>query len=156
MAKAVAESTVIKSDTDTAPAGAEFRGEYVTWGGKQKKVFVEKYENAKLVPLIDPHTKQPMYKRGAGGTVLNRVMTDRVVESIEEREFIQVDLGNGQVTKQYNFRESQEELDRRERQKRRDNALNELLDRIADEPGGIDALLDAADKAETPKKEETA
>src|SRR5688500_7766225 len=150
MAKAVTDLNVIKSDTDTEPQGAEFRGEYVQWGTKQKKVFWEKYEVAEQRAIVDPHTSGPMYKRGAGGTVLNSVMKERVVLDVLERDFILVDQGNGQVTKHYQFRTSPEELAARARQKRREAALDQLLDKVADTPGGLDALFGDDETPEYP------
>lgn len=139
---------IVKSDTDTAPDGAEWRGEYYNWSGVNKKVFVEKFENAELEPIIDPTTKGPMYKRGAGGVTLNSVMTRRVVKDEGEREFILDDAGNGIVRKQYNFRESPEEIARKEREARRKAALDRIADLAADNPEAFNAILAGDDEAE--------
>lgn len=145
------ELNVIKSDTDTAPTGSEWRGEYYQWGDKQKKVFVETFENAEVRAIIDPTTGGPMYKRGAGGVTLNSKMTERVVLGHGEREFILVDFGNGQVGKQYTFRETPEEIERRAKAARRQANLEKLLD-LAEEGGGIEKLL--ADEPAKPAKKQ--
>jgi hypothetical protein len=141
VAKARTRRQVIKSDTDTTPDGAEWRGEYVNWGGEQKKVFHEKREIAKSEPIIDPETNRPMYKRGQAGQTTGQVYRIRTVVGHEDREFIQISLGNGMSTKHYDFRESQEEIDARAKRARREQLLDKLFEK-AEAVGGLDALLE--------------
>ncbi len=152
MAKPVTVLNVIKSDTDSTPEGAEWRGEYYTFGGQQKKVFVESVEKSEVRPRIDPTTGGRYYKRGPGGTTLDTAHTERVVLGTEEREFIVVDLGNGTTRKQYQFREDPTEAIEREKKVRRAKILDQLFEK-AEAAGGLDALLDAEDEPEpTPPK----
>lgn len=152
MARMVTELNVIKIDEEAVPEGAEWRGEFVQWGDKQKKVFIEKIPVSEVRRLIDPQTKGPMYKRGAGGVTLNTVHTERVYTGEEkEREFIKINMGNGTDRKHYDFRVSAEELERRTKQKRRDEALEKIADLAAEHPDGIEGLLSG--KAQKPKKD---
>src|SRR5687768_4441861 len=102
--KAVANKKVVRGDTDTTPTGATWTGENVNWSGAQRRVFTERAEQSKLVPVMDPHTNGVMYKRGASGQSIGSYHTRREVTGYEEREFILDDLGNGQVTKVYGRR----------------------------------------------------
>jgi hypothetical protein len=131
---------VVKSDEDEVPEGAEETGEYYLWGSKRKKVFRERYTITKKVPRIDPLTQGPMWKRGPGGAPLNTYHTDTQIVDEGWREFIQVALGNGTTQKQYDFRESPEELARRERAARKQQILDDLVERALD-AGGVDELI---------------
>ena len=168
MAKAVANKKVVRVDTETTPEGATWNGEYINWGGVQKKVFVERIETAEMRPLKDPHTGTVMYKRGAGGVTLNRYHTERVVTGYIEREFIVDDLGNGQTDKVFGFqwqvsldgerkqipgrlgfRPNPQDVERAQKEARRKKFLDELFEK-AEAAGGLDALLEGDDEPPPP------
>lgn len=127
----------VKGDVETAPTGAEPTGEYVNWGGKNRRVFRETKQTYKKVQVKGPDG-QPMFKRGAGGQTLAVIHTISVPDKSIEREFILDDLGNGQTVKVYTFREDPAEIARKEREARKRRAL----DRLLDNPEVIEALLD--------------
>lgn len=140
---------VVKSDTDTTPQGAMFTGEYVNWGGVQKKVFVEKKEIRETKEIRDARG-DVIYKRGPGGIVLDTTMKITETVGYEEREFIVDDLGNGQAVKVYKFREDPATIAEREKEARRKKFMDELFEK-AEAAGGLDALLDADDEPKAKK-----
>jgi hypothetical protein len=132
---------VVRSDTTTTPQDAEATGEYIVYGGQRKEIFRETRPIYETQQILDPTTGQPMYKRGPGGITLNSIMTRRVQVGTETKDFLQMELGNGQTVKVYDFRESEESIRHREREARKSRILDQLVDRLADSPGALDAVL---------------
>ena len=156
MAKIKTKRVIVKSELDPGIDAIE-TGERIIWGGKERKVYRIEEPITKVVPLVDPQTGGRMYKRGAAGQTLNSVHTERVdTGEVRVREFIVDDLGNGKTERIFKgFRPDPRDAERKEREKRRQKLMDEIVDR-AEAAGGFDALLEDVATTPAPKTRKAA
>ena len=153
MSKALRETNRGIATPHSPPANAEFIGEYVMWGGEQHPIYKELrpwQERSAVVEVLD-REGNPVFHQDTHGR-RTRKMTERR-ETIPEsdprawREFIDVDLRNGNRKKVFNFRGDPEKERARKIAAEREAKWAKIMDEL--DP---DQLLAAAAVATAPKR----
>jgi hypothetical protein len=121
------------------PRGAKYTGEVVSYGGVEKHVYRElkpTHQRSEVVVVRDPDTGRVVSHDAPGGKsglpLRQRVETIPGDSPEAYREFILVDLYNGTVKKEFNFREDPEKLARQKKEAAMAARREAVLDRLVD------------------------
>lgn len=126
------------------PKGATRVGE-VEWGGERKTVYEETFTEYRKVPLVidgeeqwrkNPQTGQPVSK-------IHKLEPHEVT-----REYILVASPNGQVRREFNFREDPEVIERQKREAAAQEIQEELAAEMVERGLSVGELLDQIGRTE--------
>lgn len=153
MSKALRERKRGFSTPHVPPADAEFTGAYVMCGGEQHPVYKELrpwVERSAIVDVLDSEGK-PVFHQDTHGRRTRKMTERRETIPADDprawREFIEVDLRNGNRKRVFNFREDPEKELARKVAAEREQKWQKIMDEL--DP---DQLLAAAAVATAPKR----